>query len=166
MGSIPALAWSDIRARTPPGEQPVPTLSEALGILGAMEVWIELKTLPGAADDALFAAIDGSPSPDLCRVHSFDHRIIARLGRKRPGLPRGLLSASYLMDPLGPLAATGAGTLWQEWRLIDSELVTTVHRTGRSLIAWTVNDSAVARRLSALGVDGLCGNYPERLRVG
>ncbi|HYN22129.1 MAG TPA: glycerophosphodiester phosphodiesterase [Thermoanaerobaculia bacterium] len=142
-----------------------PTLSEALEVLGGMEVWIELKSLPAPAEAGLLAAIDAAPTPVLCRVHSFDHRIIARLGAQRPGLRRGILSASYPLDPVGPMAAAGADTLWQEWRLIDEELVALVHRTGGSLIAWTVNEASSARRLADLGVDGLCGNYPERLRI-
>ena len=164
-GSIASLPSASVRSWSGADSQPIPTLDEALGILGGMEVWIELKALPEAADNALFAAIDRAPSPELCRIHSFDHRIVARLGQKRPSLPRGVLSASYPMDPLEPLLATGAGTLWQEWRLIDRELVAALHGAGRSLVAWTVNDATVAQRLAALGVDALCGNYPERLRI-
>ncbi|HEX9894172.1 MAG TPA: glycerophosphodiester phosphodiesterase, partial [Gemmatimonadales bacterium] len=114
-------------------------------------------------DQALLSVIDGAPAPESCAVHSFDHRIIARLGRLRPSLPRGALSSSYPTDPLAPLEASGADTLWQEWQLIDRPLVEQVHRSGRRIIAWTVNDRAIARRLGDLGVDGLCGNYPERL---
>ena len=152
-------------ARLPNGEA-TPTLQQALAALPRMTVWIELKSLPQSADRALLAAIDGSPTPDRCAVHGFDHRIIARLGSQRPDLTRGVLSASYPIDPVGPMLAAGANTLWQAWHLIDSELVAAVHRTGGRLIAWTVNDSVVAQRLAALGVDGLCGNYPERLRTG
>ncbi len=47
--------------------------------------------------------------------------------------------------------------------MIDTELVETVHAAGARLIAWTVNDRVAAARLSAMGVDGLCGNYPDRL---
>ena len=39
--------------------------------------------------------------------------------------------------------------------------------TGRAarLIAWTVNEIGDLERLARLGVDGLCGNYPDRIRV-
>ena len=165
LGAIAALSLASIRD-SPTGRNQFPTLDEALNVLGGMEVWIELKHLPEDADARLLAAIDAAPTPQQCRVHSFDHRIIARLGVKRPSLPRGVLSVSYPVDALAPLLACGAGTLWQEWHLIDAELVDAVHRAGRELIAWTVNEASIARRLAALGVDALCGNYPERLRVG
>ena len=33
------------------------------------------------------------------------------------------------------------------------------------LVAWTVNEIGDLERLVRLGVDGLCGNYPDRIRV-
>jgi len=166
LGLLSELDLPAVRSVRLENGESIPTLPEALQALPEAEVWIELKSLPPALDDTLLAAIDRAPAPGRCAVHSFDHRIIARLGARRPGLGRGILSASYPLDPVGPMQAAGANTLWQEWHLIDAELVTTVHRSGRQLIAWTVNERAIAQRLAELGVDGLCGNYPERLVVG
>ncbi|MBP6671465.1 MAG: hypothetical protein KA180_18565, partial [Gemmatimonadales bacterium] len=96
-------------------------------------------------------------------VHAFDHRIIARLGERRPELPRGILLASYLLDTLAVLRGSGADTLWMETHLIDAPLVDDLHAAGFQLVAWTANDPAEIARLAALGVDGICGNYPERI---
>jgi glycerophosphoryl diester phosphodiesterase len=128
-----------------------------------MEVWIEVKGLPGQLDIQFLDVIDRSPTPDRCAVHGFDHRIIARLGERRPGLRRGALLCSYLLDPVSAIRGTGAAAVWQEAQLIDRGLVSTLHAAGLELIAWTVNDDARARQLAALGVDGLCGNLPGRL---
>lgn len=164
LGAIPEQRLAAIRAVRLRGE-PVPTLTEALEVLDGLEVWVELKSLPVAADEELLRALAGGPRPERYAVHGFDHRIVARLGARNPALRRGILSASYPVDPVGPMAAAGANTLWQAWHLIDAELIAAVHRRGGELVAWTVNDSATADRLSALGVDALCGNFPERLRV-
>jgi glycerophosphoryl diester phosphodiesterase len=59
----------------------------------------------------------------------------------------------------------GATTLWQEWQLVDQDLVQRVHAIGGQIIAWTVNEIGDLERLVRLGVDGLCGNYPDRIRV-
>ena len=98
-------------------------------------------------------------------MHSFDHRLVRRLGARDPGLRRGILLSAYLADPVSAMEAAGASTLWQEWHYVDDELVRTVHAAGRALVAWTVNELADLRRLTRLGVDGLCGNYPDRIRV-
>lgn len=158
-----ALAMRSIRLAN--GE-PLPTLAEALAAIGDAETWIEVKALPEGADQALLRTIDEAPLPSRCAVHSFDHGIVARLGAQRPWLRRGVLSSSYPADPASMLLGAGATSLWQDWRAIDAELVEAVHRRGSEVIAWTVNDSDTARRLAALGVDALCGNYPERLRLG
>jgi len=166
LGAIVGLPWPYIRdAGTPPGRS-VPLLEDVLAVLGGLEVWVEAKTLPSVADGSLLEALARSPSPERCAVHSFDHRIIARLGARNPSLRRGVLSASYPLDPLAPVRSAGAGVLWQEWHLIDEDLVHRAHDAGIELIAWTVNERRDAERLAAMGVDALCGNYPERLRVG
>ena len=149
--------------RLPNGE-PIPTLGQVLETLGAMDLFIEVKQLHPRWDARLLQVMRAGPAPERYAVHAFDHRIIARLGRGAPLLRRGALSASYPIDPVTPLVAAGADTLWQESGLIDAALVEAVHASGRRVIAWTVNDDDEARRLAALGVDGLCGNWPDRLR--
>ena len=166
LGPIAALQWGTVTQVPRPGARPVPLLEDALAALGGLEVWVEVKALPPEADGHLLAVLAAAPNPDRCAVHGFDHRLVARLGRQRPGLRRGVLSASYPLDPIGPVQAAGARALWQEWHLIDADLVHRAHEAGIEIIAWTVNDRGVAEALAALGVDALCGNYPERLRMG
>jgi len=160
---IDGLAATEVREHRLSNGEPVPFLEEVLEVIPGLAVWIEVKGLDVRWDEGLLAIMDAAPRPERCAVHSFDHRIIERLGRKRPALSRGVLSTAYLIDPTGPLLTTGANTLWQEWQLIDAALVDRVHEVGCRIIAWTVNNQEVAARLSELGVDGLCGNYPERL---
>lgn len=166
LGAIAASSSERLRTARLSNGDPVPTLAEALEAIGNAETWIEVKALPAECDQALFRAIDGSPAPARCAVHSFDHIIVARLGGQRATLRRGILSSSYLEDPAARMRAAGAAALWQDWRSIDAKLVAAVHRSGGEVIAWTVNDAHTARRLAALGVDALCGNYPERLLLG
>jgi len=63
------------------------------------------------------------------------------------------------------MESAGATVLWQEWHMIDEELVNLAHSSGREVIAWTVNEIGEMERLAAIGVDGICGNYPDRLRI-
>ena len=63
------------------------------------------------------------------------------------------------------MEAVGASTLWQEWGQVDHDLVARVHAAGGTVIAWTVNEIGDLERMARLGVDGLCGNYPDRIRV-
>jgi glycerophosphoryl diester phosphodiesterase len=40
--------------------------------------------------------------------------------------------------------------------MIDEHLVRAVHAAKGRVIAWTVNEAEDARRLAAIGVDGIC----------
>jgi glycerophosphoryl diester phosphodiesterase len=165
LGPIGHLKYiAALESRLPNGET-IPTLPEVLSLLGDLDVYVEVKTLSPAFDDALLAVLDEGPAPGRYAVHSFDHRIVARLGRKRPHLPRGILLSSYPLDPIPLLTAAGASTLWQDQRLIDKAIVDSVHAAGNRIIAWTVNQPQDATRLARLGVNGLCGNYPDKLRT-
>lgn len=165
VGVIAGHSLKEVRRVTLPNGEPVPTLIEALEAVGPLQVWIEVKTLPAAHDGRLLEAIARGPHPDRYAVHAFDHRIIARLGASTPTLRRGVLSASRPVDPLAQVVAAGAHVLWQESSLTDGDLVAALHAAGKQVIVWSPNDPEELARLTALGVDGLCSNYPDRARV-
>jgi glycerophosphoryl diester phosphodiesterase len=164
-GPIAEMTLAEARqARIRNGES-LPTLAEVLELVGDREVWVEVKSLPPAFDISLLAVLDRGPCPMRYAVHSFDHRIICRLGESRPSQRRGILVSAYLQDPVSVMRGAGATTLWQDWQQVDQELITLVHEAGGTVIAWTVNELGDLDRMVRFGVDGLCGNYPDRIRV-
>jgi glycerophosphoryl diester phosphodiesterase len=163
-GPIGHLKYTRVMESRLANGETIPTLPEVLNLLGDMDVYVEVKTLAPAFDDAILAVLDEGPSPTRYAVHSFDHRIVARLGARRPTLRRGILLSSYPLDPIPLLTAAGATILWQDQRLIDQAMVDAVHAAGHTIIAWTVNRVQDAIRLAQIGVDGLCGNHPDKLR--
>ncbi len=162
---IPTASADQVRAQRLPNGEPPPLLDEALAAVDArLRVYVEVKTLPVTCDARLFAALDAGPHPAGYAVHSFDHRLVARLGRARPTLPRGVLSASYPIRPLVPLADAGAVAFWQERSLVDIDLSAMLHLAGAQLIVWTVDEPSEMRRLAGLGADALCTNRPDVAR--
>jgi glycerophosphoryl diester phosphodiesterase len=164
-GPISQLSTAEARRVLIRNGERLPTLAEILELVGDRDVWIEVKALPQGFDHLLLAVLDQGPVPKRYAVHSFDHRIVYRLGEARPSLRRGILLAAYLRDAVAVMRSVGATALWQEWQQIDQELVCQVHEAGGSVIAWTVNEIGDLDRMVRLGVDGLCGNYPDRTRV-
>jgi glycerophosphoryl diester phosphodiesterase len=160
---ISAVPLTVVRASRLEDGSAVPTLAEALEALDGLEVFIEVKRLPRSAGSAFVAQLRARDDR-ACHVHAFDHRVIARLRHLDAELPMGVLSCSYPIDPIGQVLDAGASTLWQEAHLVDEALVVRCRRGGVALIAWTVNDAAEAARLTKLGVDGLCGDSPDRLK--
>src|SRR4026207_991283 len=165
VGPIAELSLAEARQLRIPNGEPLPLLPEILELVGERDVWVEVKGLPAACDPGFLAILDRGPAPQRYAIHSFDHRIVHRLGEARPDLRRGILLSAYLRDPVGVMQSVGATTLWQEWQQVDQELVTRVHEAGCTVVAWTVNDIGDLDRMVRLGVDGLCGNYPDRIRV-
>ncbi len=144
--------------------EPIPTLAQALDVLGKLKVFVEVKVLDPRWDDRLLAVLDRGPNPGGYAVHSFAFHIVRRLGEKRPSLPRGVLSEVPTRSPRQTLEDTLAQTLWQERTTLDEQLVKTVHGLGAQIIAWTVDNAADIERMVRWGVDGICTNHPERAR--
>jgi glycerophosphoryl diester phosphodiesterase len=143
----------------------LPTLEAVLSMLDtAVDVFVELKTLPAEHDQTLLNTLDSGPAPHRYSVHSFDHRIIRRLKTRRPSLPAGILSVAYPVDPIAPLEAAGAVTLWQQERTIDGALVQAIQQDARSVYAWTVDNPNRIEQLAELGVNGICTNRPDVAR--
>jgi len=145
--------------------EPIPTLEEALAvILPQLAVCIEAKRLSPEHDERFLAIIDASPAPQRAMVHAFDHRIIRRLGERRPHLRRAIISASYPVNPVRCMQDADAHGVFQEWPFIDEPLVRAVHAAGMEIYAWTVNDRAQMEALACLGVDAIVTDFPDIAR--
>jgi glycerophosphoryl diester phosphodiesterase len=146
--------------------EPIPTLMEALDVIvPRMIAFIEIKAMAQKWDERFFEQLDRFPHPDRVAIHSFDHRIVHRLGEERDRLRRGVLSSSYPVYPARVMEDADASALWQHAQLVDPTLVDKVHAAGGVVYAWTVDDAEEIRRLLAMGVDGICTNQPDRARA-
>jgi glycerophosphoryl diester phosphodiesterase len=161
--AIADLPFSMVRASRLADGSEIPTLALALVALESVAAFVEVKGLRPDAD-ASFLAVLAAHRQAGTHVHSFDHRVIARLRQRDSSLSLGVLSTSYPVRPIQQLLDAGATTLWQQLDLIDEALVSACRDADCALIAWTVNDQESAHRLAQLGVAGLCGNWPDRLR--
>lgn len=152
LASLPAIGGSTER---------IPTLEALLaGVPEHAIVYVEVKA--PEIEEHVVAVIRASRA--RCAVHSFDHRVARRVHVIAPDIPVGILQTSYPIDPIRPMRDAGARDLWQHWELIDQPLIDAVHEDGRRIIAWTVNDADVARRLISWQVDGLCTDVPGVMR--
>lgn len=163
LGRIADLTVDQLQQHRLANGETVPLLSEVLPLLRGLDVWVEVKGLEEYYDALLLRALAEGPEPDRYAVHSFDHRLVRRLGQRQPSLRLGVLLVGRLVDPIPALEAAGASTLWQSAEWVDRPLLDGVHATGRRVIAWTANDDAEITRLAGIGVDGICSDRPERV---
>ncbi|WP_425514228.1 glycerophosphodiester phosphodiesterase [Deinococcus aestuarii] len=147
---------------------PVPTLEEVCAWAadtGAL-LNVELKYESTRPDDRV------PGTAELLRRHglgpstivsSFNPLFLAALRNAAPEVGRGFL---FDRAPgLAPLIAArlGVSALHPRRTLVTPALVEAARRRGWRVNVWTVNDPDLARRLVALGVDGLIGDVPEVL---
>jgi glycerophosphoryl diester phosphodiesterase len=131
----------------------IPTLRDVCELVdGRAELFVEIKGegIERFVTGAL-ASYDGP-----CAIHSFDHALIQRLARAGTSHRLGILYEETGDDALAAMATNGALDLWLHHLLVTRDLVDDVHAVNGRVIPWTVNDLDDARRLSALGVDGIC----------
>ncbi len=154
-GPIAGLTHAELDGHLVAGRERIATLDEVLALVdGRADVYVEIKARD--VERPVVDAIRRSPAPARCAIHSFDHRVVRRARDIAPEIRTGILLTSYLLDPALALIGAGASDLWQQWELIDPPLVALAHDAGARVIAWTVNDARIARRLAEWGVDALC----------
>ena len=144
--------------------EPLPTLSQALDVIGPLKAYVEVKVLDPKWDQRLLEILDQGPNPAGYAVHSFAFHVVRRLHEKRPSLLTGVLSEVPTRNPRQTLDDAKAQTLWQEHTTLDKGFVDRVHGLGASLIAWTVDNPSEMEQLVSWGVQGICTNHPERAR--
>jgi glycerophosphoryl diester phosphodiesterase len=131
-------------------------------VKGRADMFVEIKG--SGIERAVIDVIRGSPAPERCAVHSFDHGTIRRLRELAPDLRGGVLFDRSPADVVASMIDAEALDVWPRWELIDAALVDAVHRAGGRVIAWTVNRPEEATALAELGVDGLCSDLLPVIR--
>nr|WP_255430297.1 glycerophosphodiester phosphodiesterase [Streptomonospora sp. PA3] len=174
-GRIAALPYSEVAKARVAGREPIPLLEDLLGSWPHVRLNIDIK-----GDEAvvpLLRVLRRTGAWDRVCVGSFDQRRLDRARRlfDRPVAtscgPREVirLRAASLSPLLRPLAARApvcaqipvshAGI-----PLVTRDVIATAHRLGMQVHVWTINDTAVMRRLLDAGVDGIVTDETEGLR--
>lgn len=152
---IDSLTLAELRRREAAPGVPIPTLEELCTLVqGRATLFVELKG--SGIERAVLGALAGYDGPYA--LHSFDHAMIRRAARLNSEVRLGILYDEMPIDVAQHMAATGALDVWPHWPLVSEDLVAEVHGAGGRVIPWTVNNPPVAETLTALGVDGLCGD--------
>jgi glycerophosphoryl diester phosphodiesterase len=161
--AISSLKLADLRQYEAAPGVPIPTLSEVCDLVEARAIlFVEIK---GAGiEREVLAALEGYQGD--AAIHSFDHALITRVARLESTRRLGILYEEQPVDLARTMAMTGALDVWPHWSLASAALIDETHEAGGRVIPWTVNDQAVALRLTDLGVDGLCGDDVRILAPG
>ena len=179
-GPAAALPWADLsqldaggwHGRAYAGE-PLPTLAAIARycLRNDFALNIEIKPSPGreletgravaATAASLWAA---APLPPL--LSSFEPSALRAARETAPQLPRALLLDSLREGWLDEARALECVAVVTNYALLDAAVLARIHGAGLRALVYTVNDPAEARRLHALGIDGLITDAVDRFSPG
>jgi len=184
-GAAADLAWSELSRLDAGGwhsrgfaGEPLPSLAGIAAYCqrNGFALNIEIKPTPGAeAETGRVVATEAARlwagqalSPLLS---SFQPEALAAARDAAPQLPRALLLDSPREGWFEQARALGCIAAVTNHRIMDAALIAQLHGAGMRALAYTVNDAPEARRLIALGIDGIITDAvdhfaPSRLPVG
>lgn len=146
----------------------IPVLEEVLIALGKrLLINIHIKSYPGSRPGLVQHVcdlIDRHSLNDRVFFSSFRPADLARASKLLPETPRCLLAARGWLGAWARSFGFSFGdyaALHPHWTDISPQQVLRVHRLGRRLHAWTVNDAAEIARLAEWGVDGILTDDPR-----
>lgn len=173
--ALDAGAWHSEAFR---GE-PVPTFEEVARLLLSKGTLadVEIKPTPGFERETgervaqLAAKLwKDAPVPPLLSSFSFEALMAAKLAA--PDLPRAWLASRFTEEDWDRMAALEAVSLHTNHRKLESANIARLHERGYRVLAYTVNDAAIAEQWFAAGIDGMVTDnlrefaqrFPDALR--
>jgi glycerophosphoryl diester phosphodiesterase len=107
---------------------------------------------------------EGTTLPPL--LSSFRPEALQGARATAPDLPRALLLDTLWPGWFDMTRALGCVAVVTNYKLMDMALLGQLHGAGLRALCYTVNDPAEARRLVALGIDGLITDAVDRFSPG
>jgi glycerophosphoryl diester phosphodiesterase len=165
LAQLDAGAW---HSRAHAGE-PLPTLASIAShcLANGFALNIEIKPTPGSEEHTgrvvageaarLWA---GAPVPPL--LSSFQPQALQGAQTSAPALPRALLLDTLWTGWFEASQTLGCSAVVTHHPLMDEGVIGRLHAAGQRALVYTVNETADARRLLALGVDGLITDAVDR----
>lgn len=153
-----------------------PSLDAAIKLIkGHCKLLIEIKRgsdyYPGIEARILRVIHENQAEDWVSVIHSFDKKALLELNRQHTGITLQKLIVFKL--PLSSLTYAKRFSkddfeCWKGvnvyYRFISRRLVRKLHKSGKTVYAWTVNKPRAARRLVKRGVDGIISNKPDMIK--
>lgn len=163
-GEVAKLKLAELRTLDAGGEPP-PTLAEVLDLTrGNVLLVMEIKA-PGIEELVAKVVREKDAVADVMAWSSFPEAIEG-MRRAEPRVACGLLIAAEYLDKWPAMrdkaVSLGAQAVSIFCFGVNEAIRRDTRRSGLALYAWTADPPAEIARLIALGVDGICTNYPDR----
>ena len=151
------------------GFMKIPTLREYFELVKDKDIIsnIELKTgvyeYPGIEAKVL-ELIKEFHMEEKVIVSSFNHYSVMRMKALAPYIKCGFLSDTWILDTGDYIEKRNIEAYHPDFHMITDELNKDLKSKGIEINTWTVNEEKDILRMIDLEVDGIIGNYPDRVK--
>ena len=145
----------------------IPTLEEVLNLInGRAMLNIELKGSQTAilTDQMLQTFFEKETwSAEKILISSFDWEELKLFYEVNQKVPIAILTEDDPLDALPIAKELNAVAINPNYKSLNKENLTKIHKKGLKIYPWTVNQPEEISALLALGVDGIITDFPERV---
>ncbi|MDA0985646.1 MAG: glycerophosphodiester phosphodiesterase [Bacteroidetes bacterium] len=145
----------------------IPTLEEVLNLInGSVMLNIELKGSQTAilTDQMLQTFFEKETwSAEKILISSFDWEELKLFYEVNQKVPIAILTEDDPLDALPIAKELNAVAINPNYKSLNKENLTKIHKKGLKIYPWTVNQPEEISALIALGVDGIITDFPERV---
>jgi glycerophosphoryl diester phosphodiesterase len=164
-GAVASLSLEQLRGLDVSGE-PIPTLAEVLELTkGKVLLVMEIKQ-PGI-EEHIARVVHDMEALDDVMAWSFFPNALKGMRAAEPKVPRALLIGGESMPKWEKIRASAIKLGVQGVSIFNPSVDETVaedcRRRSLALYTWTPDSTREIERLVALGVDGVCSNFPDKI---
>lgn len=137
----------------------IPSLEDLFNLVKNYDIKLDLE-LKHSFYQPVIDMIDSFGYRDRVTFSSFYRKPVIEV--KKLSLKTAILTAAFT-SPVKALEETNADKLHLYYKLVSKKVVDAVHKRGKEIMVWTVDDKKTALLMEELGVDYLCTNKPDLL---
>ena len=142
----------------------VPTLKEVFELIKKRtKLLIEIKQ-PGI-EKKLVNLIQQYDMTDNVICGSFYLKSVAKVKKLNPSIPVAFITGSLKVEQIKDLLIRNINMIDIEFHNLTLDLLRKCHSYGFVVNAWNIDEEKDMKKFLEIGVDAICTNYPQRLKM-
>lgn len=169
-GQVPAMSYAQLVALDAGKGERIPKFEEAARLCRELGIWANVEIKPAKGHERATGTAVAPLARELWRgaalppvLSSFSIEALEAAREAAPELPRGYLVDKVPENWRDTMQRLGCVALHCNYKALTEQLAAEIHRAGYSILLWTVNDPADARRMRAMGADCLVTDALDRI---
>jgi glycerophosphoryl diester phosphodiesterase len=169
-GEVSKMSYAELLAFTIDKTEKISRYDDAVRLCRELGLWANVEIKPAQGHERKTGEVvarmtrecwRGAPLAPLLSSFSIDALAAAR--SVAPELARGYLVSRIPPDWLDTMKRLACVALHCNYKSLTEKLAAEIHAAGYSILLWTVNEPADARRLRAMGADCLVTDALDRI---